>query len=192
MTETLNIQNLVNQPEEFEKKLSELKDLILKNFSQRNDMCVVEVDGEDLEMSYGRLLLNLFLLSLFKGRGMKITKRDLFLKPSVSGDDIQAYLDYVLTRIKVDEIDFDSYRQSVYEFLNQTSDISAETNVLAGNTIDLLDFINVELNDPEAANLFSAPDISNLQFPQNTHINYYSCLQILSHPNKSIISFIKI
>ena len=51
-------------------------------------------------------------------------------------------------------------------FLNEANDLSAETNPLSGNTIDFLDFIDSEIEDPEVADLFSAPDMSNMQFAE--------------------------
>lgn len=162
---TIDIQALFNNPLEFEKEKNNLNNQILKDFATRNNRCIVRVDAEDLEISEGQLLLNLFLLSIFKGSGLKIDKSSLFLKDSVSGDDIQDYLDYVLARIKKDGVDFNIYRSAVYEFLNNGSDCT-RMNVLAGNTLDYLDFIEIEENDPSAKDLFSAPKLKNMQFSE--------------------------
>lgn len=163
---TFNIQELVNNPIEFEKQKNELKDLILNDFKLRHDECAIIINNEKIVVTQGQMLLNLFLLSLFKGHGLTLSKDDLFLNNSISGDDIELYLNKVLERIKDGGIDFNEYRQSVYEFLNETNDISGKTNILAGNTISLLDFINAEIEDPETSELFSAPQLDNLQFSE--------------------------
>lgn len=163
--ETINIQELVDNTTEFEKQKSKLKDLILNDFSRKYDKCCIHIDGEDLEITKGQLLLNLFLLSLFKESKTKIVKDYLFLKESISGDDIQNYVDKVLTHVKKDGLDFNQFRQSIYEFLNHSNEL-VKLNVAAGNTIDFMDFIEIEERDPEASKLFSAPRLRKMQFSE--------------------------
>ena len=163
---TLNINELVKQPEEFEKVKTDLKNLILSDFKVRHDKCTIVVSDGEEEITKGQALLNLFLLSLYKGCGIVITKDDLLLSDSISGDDIEHYLNKVLSRIKVDGKDYEAYRLAVFEFLNEASDLSAETNVIAGNTLDFLDFVDAEIEDPEAKDLFSANIPYGLQFSE--------------------------
>lgn len=192
--ETYNIQYLVDNPADFDKLKSELKKLIHDDFSSRHNKCTIIVNDEKYEITLGQLFLNVLLLSMFKGSKMVITKDDMILSDAISGGDIERYLNHILARIKIDGVDFNRYRSSVYDFLNEASDISSETNKQKGHTIDYLDFIDAEIEDPEVETLFSAKDL-----PKNAPFNEIEkCFgkhgseiekYFNSHPNRNLSPF---
>ena len=159
-----NINLLLKNTDDFEQAKNDLKTQLLQNISQRHDMGTIIVEDAQLDLTLGQILLNLFLLSFFEGSNLKIYKSDLFLKDAISGDDLNDIFNKFLTRIKDSGNDFDFYRRSLFKVLNEMGDIYSKTNVLVGNTIDYLDFLQAEEEDPAAADLFSVKIPHGLQF----------------------------
>lgn len=147
--ESFDFNLLVKEPARFESVKDDLRQAILGDFSLRHGTCVAAVADGKVKLTLGQALLNLFLLSFYEGRGLEITKKDLFVKKAISADDLKDYFNMVLARVKEGGKDFEHYRKAVYGVLDEISDISTKTNLLAGNTIDFLDFVQMEVDDPE-------------------------------------------
>ena len=82
-TDTLfNINLLLKNPDEFEKKKNDLKEKLLNDISLRHEKGTIIVENANVELTLGQILLNLFLLSFYEGRKLIIYKEDLFLKDS--------------------------------------------------------------------------------------------------------------
>lgn len=193
-TDTLfNINLLLKNPDEFEKKKNDLKEKLLNNISLRHEKGTIIVENANVELTLGQILLNLFLLSFYEGRKLIIYKEDLFLKDSISGDDLNDVFNRLLTRIKEDGNDFEFYRNSIYKVLNEINNFSTKSNALVGNTIDYLDFIQAEEEDPGAKNLFNVTIPKGLQFNEIEKIfsdkskaleKYFN-----EHPNRNLSPF---
>ncbi len=147
--DSFDFNQLAQDPGKYESEKDALRQAILKDFSVRHNECVAIVADGKVKMTLGQAMLNFFLLSFYEGRGLEITKKDLFVKKAISANDLKDYFNMVLARIKEGGKDFEHYRRSVYRVLNETSDISTKSNPLAGNTIDFLDFVQMEVDDPE-------------------------------------------
>lgn len=161
-----DINDLLSKPEDYELAKFNLKDKILSNFGMRHGRCKIIVEDATVEATFGQALINLFLLSFFEGQGVKLKKSDLLLSDTISADTINTFFNKALQYIKDNGKDFDQYRNSVYKIINELCDIGSTTNICAGNTIDLLDFIKSEADDPDAQNLFSAKIPYGLQFSE--------------------------
>ena len=193
-TDTLfNINLLLKNPDEFEKKKNDLKEKLLNDISLRHEKGTIIVENANVELTLGQILLNLFLLSFYEGRKLIIYKEDLFLKDSISGDDLNDVFNRLLTRIKEDGNDFEFYRNSIYKVLNEINNFSTKSNALVGNTIDYLDFIQAEEEDPGAKNLFNVTIPKGLQFNEIEKIfsdkskaleKYFN-----EHPNRNLSPF---
>ena len=193
-TDTLfNINLLLKNPDEFEKKKNDLKEKLLNDISLRHEKGTIIVENANVELTLGQILLNLFLLSFYEGRKLIIYKEDLFLKDSISGDDLNDVFNRLLTRIKEDGNDFEFYRNSIYKVLNEINNFSTKSNALVGNTIDYLDFLQAEEEDPDAKNLFNVTIPKGLQFNEIEKIfsdkskaleKYFN-----EHPNRNLSPF---
>ena len=192
--DTFNLDVLVNQQSpEFEKVRSELKDLILTNFETRHDNGIIIIDGEEIKMPKGKILLNLYLLAPMRQCGIWINKTDVFTKDNITGGDVEDYLNKILDRVKDAGISFEKYKHSVYNFMNDANDLSAYVNRIAGSTIDYLDFLEAAIEDPDFEKLISAPNIKNMQFSEietvfkqrsNDLFDYFN-----KHPKRNLSAF---
>jgi hypothetical protein len=120
-------------------------------------------DGE-VELTFGQALINLFLLSFYVERKVKIYKEDLFERDAMNQKCLEDYFNRVLDRIQQNGSDFEYYRKRSYDILNEMSDFSSKSNILVGTTIDFLDFVDLENKDPEAKKLFSSDIKYGLQY----------------------------
>ena len=191
MTENLyDINLLLENADTFESAKKDLKSKILDDPSIRHDPATIVVADDTIEVTLWQVLLNLFLLSFYEGSHLRIYKSDLFLKSYISGDDLNNTFNYFLTRIKKDGNDFEFYRNSIFKVLNEIDDFSKKSNILIGITIDFLDFLDAEMNDPDAKNLFGVEIPHGLQFNEIEKIfsnkgkeleNYFN-----NHPNRNL------
>ena len=164
--ETFNLDILMQNEQEYEKTRGELKNLILNDFKSRHDKGIIIVNGEEIEMSKGKILLNLYLLAPVRQCGIKLCKEAIFTKDSITGGDVERYMNAILSQVKDAGISFETYRRSIYNFMNDANDLSAYVNRIAGSTIDYLDFLEAAIEDPEFEKLISAPNIDNMQFSE--------------------------
>lgn len=175
----LNI--LLNNTEKYEKRKKDLAQQILSDFSSRHNIGIVVIDNEEIKLTLGQILINLFLLSFFEGQKVKITKDFLFTSESISGPAIEKYFNKLLTYIKDDGNDFDFYRSRIYDILNEMSDFSTNTNVLAGNTLDYLDFLEIKEKYPE----YNA--LVNVEIPYG--LQYNEIEDLFNKKSKELMDF---
>jgi hypothetical protein len=161
-----DLNELKDNPSEYDKLASGIKSGILSDFQSRHDKAIVSVGGDDVEMSKGKLLINLMLLRFYEGRKEDITKSDLYLYDYVTADTIDEFFDMMLTKCGDSGGDYDSYRDMVANSLNEMSDLSGFVNVKMGDSISFYDFVRMASEDKDAVKIFTAKVPYGLKFDE--------------------------
>lgn len=109
-------------------------------------------------------MMNLFMVNSFVESGLELTKDDLFNSTTVTQQALEDYFNFILDKMKQAGVkDFNGVRKTIYETLNETSDMSGEYNRREGNAISYTDFVKLAVNDPEAYKLMH-PKIKEGQY----------------------------
>jgi len=160
-----NLDSLMSSYDNYVEVKESLKRELTSDFALRKENAALILNGEIIEMSKGQVLLNLMLLDFFVERGIRIEREDIYLHDSVTTKYINNYMNHYLTRYgKSNKNNYDEFRHSVAETLNELSDIAYYLNVLAGNSLSLADFVEVIATDEDARHLFRPEIPRGLQF----------------------------
>ena len=152
----LSLDGLLQSKEDYKAILSFLKDSVLKDFSRRKDTVTLTIGSETVDLAVGKLLLNLLLMASFVESPIPVTSDMLYMKDSVSQDDLQKYFDMIIDKYKEYDchVEYDKIRESIAYSLNQMSDISGRLNVLSGISISFQDFVRLSVEDKKIHDLF--------------------------------------
>lgn len=107
--------------------------------------------------------------------GIPLIEEDLFTKPSMTQGNLEEYFNYLLERISntSKDSDYNVTRRLFIEAMNEMCDLSGEYDVKVGNSISYRDFLRLEVEDPEAEELFSPKvkpgSFSDIEGQFNTH-----------------------
>lgn len=155
MRNIFNFDEILKSRDEYLKVKKELSKDLLDNYSMRKMLVKVIINSESFDATAGYVMINLFLINSFVGQKIQLTKEDLFNAPTVTQKLLQEYFNNILEKYASSGIkDLDIVRETIYQTLNEMSDVSGEYNVLSGNSISYTDFVKLSVNDPEAYALF--------------------------------------
>ena len=159
-----NFNEILKSRELYEETKKQLSDDILNDYKSRKNPAVVLIGNDTLDVTLGYVMINLFMINSFVGTGLEITKDELFNSTTVTQQALEDYFNFILDKMKKAGVkDFDSVRKTIYETLNETSDISGEYNRREGNAISYTDFVKLAVSDPEAYDLMH-PKIKEGQY----------------------------
>lgn len=162
--ENFDFDSLLASRELYENEKKKLSDRILANYAMRKEPAEVTIAGEILEVTYGYVILNLFMINSYVESGIEITKDDLFNYPTVTQKSLEEYFNGILERFEgTGKEAIDHVRETIYQTLNETSDASSEYNRREGNGISYTDFVKLAVTDPEAYELMH-PQIKEGQY----------------------------
>jgi hypothetical protein len=194
-TQTIDINELKAKVSDYDSLVQSLKDGILSDFGSRHDTMTLKADDKSIEMSKGKLLINLMLLRFYSGRPEKITSADLYMYDYVTADTIDEFFDSMLTKCGDIGGDYDQYRDNVASSLNEMSDLSGKINVKMGDSITFYDFVRLAATNPKAKELFTTKVPYGLKFDEvealfnkvsKDIINFY-----LTQPDSDLYPFIR-
>jgi hypothetical protein len=162
---TFNFVNIFSDYDDYRKTKGDLKEAVLSDYGSRKSQAKIVLGSDVIDSTLGRVLINLLIMKPFVGKGLRITRDDLFNFESVTEGNLDAYFNRVIARFKGEaDTDFDDLRAVVGETINEMSDISGELNVLSGNSISFHDFVRMTSEDPKAKELFKQKIDRRMQF----------------------------
>lgn len=154
---------LVNSHKYLEEKQL-IKDQILTNYETRRNQVTVKIGEDEETRSLGFVLLNMILFAPYVGHSqLPLSFNDLFDKQDLTADDLNEYVDRVISKFKEYEVPYDHIREGIAVLLNEASDISGDLNVKAGHGLSYLGFLKVMNEDKSTHSMFN-PDITYGQF----------------------------
>ena len=162
---SFNFANIFADYDDYRKVKEDLKEAVLSDYASRKSQAKIVLGTEVIDSTLGRVLINLLIMKPFVGKGLKLSKDDLFGFDSVTEGNLDTYFNRIIARFKSEaDTDFDDLRNVVGETINEMSDISGELNVLAGNSISFHDFVRMTSEDPRAKGLFSQSIDRKMEF----------------------------
>ena len=154
---------LVNSHKYLEEKQL-IKDQILTNYETRRNQVTVKIGEDEETRSLGFVLLNMILFAPYVGHSqLPLSFNDLFDKQDLTADDLNEYVDRVISKFKEYNVPYDHIREGIAVLLNEASDISGDLNVKAGHGLSYLGFLKVMNEDKSTHSMFN-PDITYGQF----------------------------
>jgi hypothetical protein len=164
---SFNFGNIFSDYEEYRSTKDDLKEGILADFPSRKTQAKIIIGSDVVDSTLGSVMVNLLIMKPFVGKGLRMTREDLFSFESVTEGNLDAYFNRVISRFKVDgENDFEELRASVAEAINEMSDLSGDLNVLAGNSISFHDFVKMSVEDEKAREIFRQKISKRMQFDE--------------------------
>ena len=156
MRTRLDLILLLQDEESYSAFLSYLKEMIRGDFSKRRDTVTVSVNSDIVTMTYGKLLLNLFLARPFMGFEKLFDMDMLYMKDSLSQDDLEKHFNKIIKKFKEsgETVDYDRLRKDIAFSLNEMSDLSGYLNVSAGTSISFQDFVRISVEDKNMHDAF--------------------------------------
>lgn len=123
---------------------------------KRKEIVTVSLSGESIEMTLGKLMVNLLVMRIYADTGVMPVKEDLFMEDSMKQETLEKYFNKIVRKFRnlEEPLDYDILRKEIAETENEMTDMSSENNPKVGNSISYRDFIKLECEDPEAYELF--------------------------------------
>lgn len=136
----------------------EIKTRLSFDYSSRKLPVTVLVDGKPIDMTIGKLFLNILLLKPFAMTETPVNEEDIFTESSITQDGFEELFNHILDRLSDCNVTYSEIRESLIESMNEMCDLSGDYNVKVGYSVSFRDFVRMEVEDEKAAGLFN-PDI---------------------------------
>lgn len=129
----------------------DIKEELKLNFSNRKNEVTLKLGETRIDMTLGKLLINLLLMRPFADFGVIPTEEDIFTGDTVTQDVLDSYFNHIVERFRSEDIngDYDEIRSSICNAMNEMCDLSGEYNVKIGNSVSFRDMIRLEVEDEE-------------------------------------------
>lgn len=176
MVKTFEMNKIFSNEDLYESEKNSLKFELLSQISNRHDIVSLELEDGIIEITKGKLLLNLIIMRTFVNRGIQIKSTDLYLNDLVTKKNLDDYFDNIFKTHK----DIDDLSNIFIDVLSELSDLSGEINVVVGNTLSLMDFLKMYRDHQEMR------DIINYKFPDN--VQYSEVEEKFKSMSKDIIN----
>lgn len=160
-----NFNEIFQSLEKYEDIKNEIKNELKYNFSNRKNETILKLNDKKMDMSLGKLFINLLLMRPFAEFGVIPTEDDIFSGNTVTQDVLDSYFNHILKRFRSENmnIDYDKIRESICNTMNEMCDLSGEYNVKMGNSVSFRDMIRLEVEDEEFDKLVH-PEVKSGQF----------------------------
>lgn len=178
MTDKIDFDFIMSDELEYNNLLDEISELLLKkNITNRLNKITVVIDNKEVEMTLGRLYINMLMLYLLLGKGIHFTY-DMIIHEEHLTPNVQARVFNMLLD-KADEvgISIDECEEKLANTINIISDVFSTVNRKVGATPAILDFIKLEATDPAARRIMNIELKSNLQYDEVENI--FNTLSVL-------------
>lgn len=171
MEKTIDLNVVLNNEQKYNNIVSELEELILtKSFKTRKEKIKVTVGSDTINMSYGRLLVNLLMYNIIpsvcKKFNIELSKEDLILDKHFTAD-VQSRINNNIIKICGEAgVDYSICSKEIGNTINLVSDLFAKAAHKYGASPVLLDFLELERDNKDARRFMNIQLQQNLQFDE--------------------------
>ena len=156
--ESYDFDEILRDVETYTDAKESLKARLNADFSLRKQPAELIIGKKAVDMTVGRVFVNMLVLKPFVLNGVPVIEEDLFMDRYVTQDALEKYFNYMLTRLHnalSGTESYDEIRDSFAKAMNDMTDLSGNYNVLAGHSISYRDFVKLEVeHDDEVHDLF--------------------------------------
>lgn len=189
-----NLNSILSSRSEYEEIKEELKSQILKDFSITFETVKVKVNDKEIEMTMGRFVNNLLFMRFFVYFALPFTEDDLFNEKDVTSKSSGTYFNMLLDKVKETNSDYNLYRQAIADTLNELNCFSSKLNSIVGNSISLMDVLQMDEDEEGHEILFPNFDDVNTFDEYEAKFNESSkkIKKYLSdHPERDLNTFMR-
>ena len=144
MKDTLDLNYLLTDFEEYTKTKLELKEIINKTPEERHKICKVSFHDKTYSMNYGKLLLNLYFLEFYAKYNLDFDESAMILDEFYDSKITSRLLDKLLDVCDDNNINIRYYEDFVYDLLNELEDLSSTFLSTTGSELCLDDLLKLE------------------------------------------------
>lgn len=160
-----DLNEIFKSPISYKSSKKDVYESILANFQSRHDIVSVIIGEDSIEMTKGRLLLNLLVMRYFVIKDVVLCKEYLFHYDAITEGNLEEYFNFIMEISRTLGVkNYNDLKFTILETLNEMSDMSGEFNVRFGSTISFRDIVRAYSEDEEARYFLDYKLGDNLQF----------------------------
>ena len=165
--EAINLNELLQSRQKYNDVLKSIyDDVIAGDIENRRIQRQFIIDNEYISLATGRIYVNMLLFSMFIEKNITIHKQDLFMDTNLTPNTLSKAFNKLLEIAIANGFTYHEYSQALCNIHDMMTDSFSKTNTKSGVSLDLVDFIITEANDPNARRLMNISLKNNLQFDE--------------------------
>ncbi|BDH16422.1 MAG: hypothetical protein [Bacteriophage sp.] len=164
--------------------IEEIFNIFKEDFSvnSRQRMCLVELGDEEFEIALNDLFFSLLLITSRIHSEENITKEHFVFNVTNPKSTLNTYFDKVIEELS-NRVDTKTLTQKIGYTIELIAKYTWEINVFCGNTVNIIDIIELLTENPRVKEI--------LDFTVNENMQYKEISDIITKMNDELVSIIK-